>query len=47
VLEPNGTFYVEAIQPSSEDAQRTELLTMVRALSDEVRELKGMVAARG
>ncbi len=47
VLEPNGTFYVEAIQPSSEDAQRTELMTMVRALSDEVRELKGMVAAKG
>ena len=47
VLEPNGTFYVEAIQPSSQDAQRTELMTMVRALADEVRELKGMVAARG
>ncbi len=47
VLEPNGAFYVEAVQPSSEDAQRTELMTMVRALSDEVRELKGMVAARG
>ncbi len=47
VLEPNGNFYVEAIRPSSEDAQRAELLEMVRSLSNEVRELKGLVAARG
>lgn len=47
VLEPNGTFYVEGIRPSSDDAQRTELLRLVRALSGEVRELKGMLEARG
>jgi uncharacterized membrane protein YcaP (DUF421 family) len=47
VLEPNGAFYVEAMRPSSEDAQRAELLEMVRSLADEVRELKWMVAARG
>jgi uncharacterized membrane protein YcaP (DUF421 family) len=47
VLEPNGNFYVEAMLPSADDAQRAELLEMVRSLADEVRELKGMVAARG
>lgn len=47
VLEPNGTFYVEGISPSSDDAQRAELLNLVRTLSGEVRELKGLLAARG
>ncbi|HZY63195.1 MAG TPA: YetF domain-containing protein [Edaphobacter sp.] len=47
VLEPNGTFYVEGITPSSDDTQRTELLRLVRALSGEVKELKGMLEARG
>lgn len=47
VLEPNGTFYVEAVRPSSDDAERAEILQLVRTLSTEVRELKGMLAARG
>lgn len=47
VLEPNGTFYVESRQPSSEDIERTEILKAVRALSAEVRELKGLLVARG
>lgn len=47
VLEPNGTFYVEAKTPSSDDAQRKEVLELVRSLSIEVRELKLMLAARG
>jgi uncharacterized membrane protein YcaP (DUF421 family) len=47
VLEPNGTFYVEGITPSSDDAQRKEVLELVRALSSEVKELKVLLAARG
>ncbi|HEV2709266.1 MAG TPA: YetF domain-containing protein [Edaphobacter sp.] len=47
VLEPNGTFYVEAMSPSSDDAQRKEVLALVRSLSTEVRELKVLLAARG
>jgi len=47
VLEPNGMFYVEGKKPSSDDAQRTEVLELVRSLSAEVRELKGLLAARG
>lgn len=47
VLEPNGTFYVEAKSPSSADAERTEVLAMMRSLSTEVRELKALLAARG
>jgi uncharacterized membrane protein YcaP (DUF421 family) len=47
VLEPNGTFYVDAKTPSSDDAQRKEVLELVRALSTEVRELKVLLAARG
>jgi len=47
VLEPNGTFYVEAMSPSSDDAQRKEVLELVRTLSTEVRELKVLLAARG
>jgi hypothetical protein len=47
VLEPNGTFYVEGKKPSSDDAQRVEMLELVRSLSAEVKELKMMLAAQG
>ncbi len=47
VLEPNGTFYVEAMTPSSDDTQRKEVLELVRSLSSEVKELKVLLAARG
>ena len=47
VLEPNGTFYVEAIQPDAGEVERAEMLKEVRALAAEVRELKGLLAARG
>lgn len=47
VLEPNGSFYVEAMTPSSDDAQRKEVLDLVRSLSSEVKELKSLLAARG
>jgi uncharacterized membrane protein YcaP (DUF421 family) len=45
VLEPNGTFYVEAMTPSAGDAQLAEVLEAVRTLSDEVRSLKAQLNA--
>ncbi len=47
VLEPNGTFYVEAIKPSDEDKERADVLEAVRALTIEVRELRSKLAAQG
>jgi uncharacterized membrane protein YcaP (DUF421 family) len=40
VLEPNGTFYVEPIKPTPDDRQRTELIEMVKVLTDEVRQMR-------
>jgi uncharacterized membrane protein YcaP (DUF421 family) len=39
-LEPNGTFYVEAFDPSVTDKRHTELLTRLDALSREVAALR-------
>jgi uncharacterized membrane protein YcaP (DUF421 family) len=46
VLEPNGNFYMEGIKALSDDAQRADLMREIRALAVEVKELKGMLAAR-
>jgi uncharacterized membrane protein YcaP (DUF421 family) len=46
VLEPNGNFYMEGVKSLSDDAQRAELMREIKALSVEVRELKGMLSAR-
>jgi uncharacterized membrane protein YcaP (DUF421 family) len=43
VLEPNGTFYVEAITPSIGDAERADVLKAVRALTAEVKGLKAQL----
>jgi uncharacterized membrane protein YcaP (DUF421 family) len=43
VLEPNGTFYVEAKSPTSADAQQAQLMEMVRTLTSEVRSLRAQV----
>jgi uncharacterized membrane protein YcaP (DUF421 family) len=40
VLEPNGTFYVEAFDPSAADKRHAELLTRLDVLSREVATLK-------
>lgn len=45
VLEPNGTFYLDATKPSPDDLQRVELLNMVKALTDEVRQVKQKLEA--
>jgi uncharacterized membrane protein YcaP (DUF421 family) len=39
-LEPNGTFYVEAYEPSIEDKRHTELLARIDGLSREVAGLR-------
>jgi uncharacterized membrane protein YcaP (DUF421 family) len=39
-LEPNGTFYVEAFDPSAADKRHTELLERLDALSREVAALR-------
>jgi uncharacterized membrane protein YcaP (DUF421 family) len=40
-LEPNGTFYLEAFEPSEADKRHAELLDRLDALSREVAALKG------
>jgi uncharacterized membrane protein YcaP (DUF421 family) len=47
VLEPNGNFYMEGIKEKSDDAQRAEVMKMIQALTREVQEMKGLLAARG
>jgi uncharacterized membrane protein YcaP (DUF421 family) len=40
-LEPNGTFYLEAFEPSSADKRHDELVKKLDALAREVASLKG------
>ena len=40
VLEPNGTFYVEAMDPNSDDLARAKIMDAVLALTAEVQSLK-------
>ncbi len=44
-LEPNGTFYVEAFDPSAADKRHAELLTRLDSLSREVATLRAQPAA--
>jgi uncharacterized membrane protein YcaP (DUF421 family) len=46
-LEPNGTFYVEAFEPSADDKRHEELLSRIDALAREVAALRGGTAAAG
>jgi len=45
VLEPNGTFYVEAVTPSTSDVERGEVLKAVKELTAEVQSLKAELKA--
>lgn len=47
VLEPNGTFYVEGINPTQEAVHSQELMDAVRLLSHELRTLRAEIAAKG
>ena len=44
VLEPNGTFYVEAIEPSPAEHQHTEVMGKLEALTREIAALRAQVA---
>lgn len=46
VLEPNGTFYMEGIKAMGDDAQRAELMAAIKALSQEVQEMRAEMAVR-
>ena len=45
-LEPNGTFYVEAFDPSIHDKQHAELLARLEAMSKEIAALRGPLPER-
>jgi uncharacterized membrane protein YcaP (DUF421 family) len=45
VLEPNGTFYVEAFDPSSADKRHDELISRIDALTQEVAALRTQAAS--
>jgi uncharacterized membrane protein YcaP (DUF421 family) len=47
VLEPNGTFFVEARKPSPEDVQIASLLAAVERLSTELRALRTELQGSG
>ncbi len=47
VLEPNGTFYVEGMSPSSADMHSQELLDEVKRMAAELKVLREELAARG
>lgn len=44
VLEPNGAFYVEAIEPSPAEHQHTEVMGKLEALTREIAALRAQVA---
>jgi uncharacterized membrane protein YcaP (DUF421 family) len=46
VLEPNGTFYVEAMKPSSEDLHVEAIKAALVALTQEVKEMRAQLASQ-
>jgi uncharacterized membrane protein YcaP (DUF421 family) len=46
VLEPNGTFYVEQVQPTTDELERDVLLKAVADLSREVKEMRAELVER-
>jgi uncharacterized membrane protein YcaP (DUF421 family) len=47
VLEPNGTFYVEGITPTTETVHSRQLMEAVTKLAQEVRDLRAELTAKG
>ena len=43
-LEPNGTFYIEALEPSTAETQHNQLMEKLDALSREIAALRGQSA---
>jgi uncharacterized membrane protein YcaP (DUF421 family) len=46
VLEPNGNFYMEGIKAKSDDVQRAEMMKVLMALTQEVKEMRAELATR-
>ena len=46
VLEPNGTFYVEAKKPSTEDTEMASLQSAVESLTLEIKQMRAQLAIR-
>jgi uncharacterized membrane protein YcaP (DUF421 family) len=46
VLEPNGTFFVEGKNPSSDDMERAQMIRALEELSTEVKALRREMGAR-
>lgn len=46
VLEPNGTFYIEAMKPSPDEAQMAALQQSIEALTREVQAMRTQLPAR-
>jgi uncharacterized membrane protein YcaP (DUF421 family) len=46
VLEPSGIFYVKGKQPSGDQVERAELMTVLKGLRDEVLALRRQIDAR-
>ena len=46
VLEPNGSFYVEAIKPTPDETRISAIKDSVDLLTREVRELRAQLASR-
>jgi uncharacterized membrane protein YcaP (DUF421 family) len=44
-LEPNGSFYIEAVEPAVAEKHHSELLTRLDALSKEIAALRGQSAS--
>jgi uncharacterized membrane protein YcaP (DUF421 family) len=47
VLEPNGTFFVEGKNPSSDDMERSQMIRALEELSAEVQAMRRELAAKG
>lgn len=46
VLEPNGTFYVEAKKPSAEETELASLQSAVESLTLEIKQMRAQLAGR-
>jgi uncharacterized membrane protein YcaP (DUF421 family) len=46
ILEPNGTFYVKGKQPTSDQLERTELMSVLQSLRAEVIALREQIGGR-
>jgi uncharacterized membrane protein YcaP (DUF421 family) len=46
ILEPNGTFYVKGMTPTSDQVERAELMSVLQGLRAEVMALREQITGR-